>query len=109
MKIAVVGSRNLNIDIAPYIPAYASVIISGGASGVDQSAAKYAHENGLELIEFLPCYEQYGRLAPLRRNDKIVDAADCVLAIWDGKSRGTKYVIDRCMRLGKKVEVVMIR
>lgn len=108
MKIAVIGSRNLDIDLSPYIPAYASVIISGGANGVDRSAARYARENGLELVEFLPRYDRFGRMAPLRRNDEIVDAADCVLAVWDGKSRGTKYVIDRCMRLGKQIEVVMI-
>lgn len=108
MKIAVIGSRSLDIDLSPYIPAYATVIVSGGACGVDQRAAKYARDNGLELIEYLPCYEKYGRLAPLRRNDEIIDAADYVLALWDGKSRGTKYVIDRCVRLGKKIEVVMV-
>lgn len=109
MRVAVIGSRSLDVDLSPYIPAYATAIVSGGACGVDKCAAQYARDNGLELIEYLPCYDKYGRFAPLRRNDEIINAADCVLAVWDGRSRGTKYVIDRCVRLGKKIEVVMVR
>ena len=108
MKIAVIGSRNLSVDLSPYIPVYATTIISGGANGIDRRAAAYAQDNGLELIEFLPDYDQYGRLAPLHRNNEIIDSADMVIAIWDGRSRGTKYVINRCIQLNKKVEVITI-
>ena len=83
-------------------------VISGGANGIDRRAAAYARDNGLELMEFLPNYQLYGRLAPLQRNDKIISAADMILAIWDGRSTGTKYVIDKCIRDNKKVEVIMI-
>ena len=41
MKVAVIGSRELNVDISPYIPIYCTAIISGGARGVDSCAAKY--------------------------------------------------------------------
>lgn len=108
MKLAVIGSRTLTVDLTPYIPPHTSTIISGGAKGIDQCAAAYARQHGLELIEFLPDYKKYGREAPLRRNDQIIDASDRVLAVWDGKSRGTKYVIGRCVRLKKFIEVVMI-
>ena len=41
MKVAVVGSRNLNIkSIKYYIPAAATEIVSGGAKGVDAAAEK---------------------------------------------------------------------
>ncbi len=109
MKVAVVGSRSLSVDLSPYIPAYATAIISGGACGIDRCAAEYARQNGLELIEYLPDYNLYGKLAPLRRNDEIIRAADKVLVLWDGKSRGSKYVINQCIRLGKKIEVVMVK
>ena len=51
--------------------------------------------------------EVFGRQAPLQRNDAIVDYADFVLAIWDGRSRGTKYVIDRCRKTGTPVRVLL--
>ena len=106
MKLAVIGSRNLKLDISPYIPVYCKTIISGGAAGIDRCAAKYAHENGLELIEILPDYDSYGKLAPLQRNNEIIDLADSVIAIWDGKSRGTKYVIDQCASKHKHVQII---
>ena len=55
----------------------------------------------------MPNYERYGRGAPIKRNYEIVDYADEVLAIWDGKSRGTRSVIDYCNKKGKKVRVVI--
>jgi len=108
MKIAVIGTRTLSVDISPYIPVYCTAIVSGGAAGIDRCAARYAKDNGLELIEFLPEYELYGKLAPLQRNNRIIDCADSVIAFWDGYSRGTRYVIDRCNMLDKPLKIVMM-
>lgn len=64
--------------------------------------------NGLKLTEFLPEYERFGRTAPLKRNITIIENADLVLAFWDGKSRGTKFVIDSCEKLGVVVRVIRL-
>ena len=45
------------------------------------------------------------KLAPLERNKLIVDNCDCLLALWDGASRGTKYTIDLAVRKGKPVKI----
>lgn len=101
-KIAIIGSRGLIInDLEKYLPEDITEIVSGGAKGIDTCAKEYALSHGIKLTEFLPEYERYGRAAPLKRNDKIVDYADVVLVFWDGKSRGTKYVINRCEKLEK--------
>ena len=42
------------------------------------------------------------------RNKLIVDSADFVLAVWDGKSKGTKSVIDYCKKQGKPHEVRLV-
>ena len=106
MRVAVVGSRNLIVDdLEKYIPKEATIIVSGGARGIDSCARDYARKKGLIMVEFFPDYEQYGRRAPLIRNDKIVDYADLVIAFWDGKSHGTKYVIDKCNETNKKISV----
>ena len=40
-----------------------------------------------------------------RRNITIIEHSDLVLAFWDGSSRGTKFVIDRCKEMGKPIRV----
>lgn len=106
MKIAVIGSRNLNVEhLERFIPDDVEEIVSGGAIGVDASAREYARRNGKKLTEFFPDYKKYGKTAPLYRNLQIIKYADEVVAFWDGKSRGTKYVIDNCIKIGKKIRV----
>jgi uncharacterized phage-like protein YoqJ len=108
LKVAVIGSRSLTVDVEPYIPKEAKTIISGGAKGVDRCAAEFAKKAGLELIEFLPDYRRYGRGAPLRRNDQIINEADIVVVIWDGASRGTRYQIEQAKKKGKPCKVYII-
>ena len=107
MKLAIIGSRGIkNIDLKEYITSDVDEIVSGGACGVDTIAAKYAKEHGIKLTEFLPEYEKYGRGAPLVRNKEIVNYADKIIAFWDGKSKGTKYVIEYAEKTNKPYEVV---
>ena len=109
MKVAVIGSRGLSVtDLGRYLPENTTEIVSGGAKGVDTSAREYAKNNGIKLTEFLPEYTRFGRSAPLKRNITIIEYADIVLAFWDGKSRGTKFVIDNCRKLGVEVRVYII-
>ena len=99
MKVAVIGSRGLQVDnLGKYLPKDTTEIVSGGAKGVDACAREYALRHGLKLTEYLPEYNKYGRSAPLKRNITIIENADLVLAFWDGSSRGTKYVIDNCKK-----------
>lgn len=106
MKIAVIGSRGLTVkNLGHYLPKDITEIVSGGARRIDTCAKEYAVANNIKLTEFLPEYEKYGRSAPLKRNLQIIDYADEVLAFWDGKSRGTKYVIDNCKKKNKNVRI----
>ncbi|MGN0494185.1 MAG: hypothetical protein ACI4F7_11100 [Acutalibacteraceae bacterium] len=106
MKIAIVGSRNLYVnDFEKYLPEETTEIVSGGAKGIDSSAANYAVLHNIKLTEILPEYNKYGKAAPLKRNLEIIKYADLVIAFWDGKSKGTKYVIDNCKKLNIKLIV----
>ena len=107
MKLAIIGSRScppVNIEsLLKYIP---DTIVSGGARGADTYAREFANKHHLKLVEYLPEYDKYPpQLAPLERNKLIVDNCDCLLALWDGVSRGTKYTIDLAVRKGKPVKI----
>jgi predicted Rossmann fold nucleotide-binding protein DprA/Smf involved in DNA uptake len=109
MKLAIIGSRNLNVEnIGDYIPSGVTEIVSGGAKGIDTLAAQYARGKGIVLTEFLPDYARYGKGAPIVRNKQIAEYADAVLAFWDGKSKGTADSIRRFRKLGKPIKVVLI-
>ena len=70
-------------------------IPEGVTEGVSDACARdYALGHGLKLTEFLPDYSRFGRGAPLMRNITIIENADLVPAFRNGKSRGTKFVID---------------
>lgn len=107
MKVAIVGSRSINRinRLADYLPPETTAIISGGARGVDTIAANFARQKGLDLIEFLPNYRSFGSSAPLVRNLEIIAAADLVLAFWDGRSRGTQFVVTHCRAKGVPVRL----
>ena len=109
MKLAIIGSRQLNIsDLSGYIPPQVTEIVSGGARGIDTCAKEYALANNLKYTEFLPEYQKYGRYAPLKRNTQIINYADRVIAFWDGKSKGTAFVIKECQKTNKECTVIMV-
>lgn len=109
MKVAVIGSRGLTVNnLGKYLPKEVTEIVFGGAKGIDTCAREYALANNIKLTEFLPEYEKFGRGAPLKRNLQIIDYADLVLAFWDGKSSGTKYIIDNCKKRTKIVRVFLV-
>ena len=108
MKVAIIGSRKLFVDdLKEYLPADTTEIVSGGAAGIDACAEKFAKENGIPIKTFLPEYRKYGKCAPLKRNILIIDYADSVIAFWNGTSRGTKFVIDKCAETGKTIKVII--
>ncbi len=84
-------------------------IITGGARGADRLAETYADARGIKKRVIRPDYDRYGRPAPLVRNRVIVDLADRVVAFWDGKSRGTRSVIDYAGKKNKQVTVIQGR
>ncbi|WP_158964041.1 SLOG family protein [Myroides fluvii] len=117
MKLAIIGSRSFEdyplaaIHIQEVIEKEnlkLTHIVSGGAKGADQLGARFALAYHLELIVFKPDWKRYGKRAGFIRNTEIVAHADCILAFWDGQSKGTKDSIDKATGAGKKVIVVYV-
>ena len=109
MKLLIIGSRSIRqFDLSPYIPQDTDTIISGGAEGIDQLADQYADLHRLSKYIFRPRYDLYGRFAPLKRNQQMIDIADAVLIIWDGHSRGTQYSLNYAKKQNKPVTLIQV-
>lgn len=108
MKVAIIGSRNLEIEnLEKYLPENTIEIVSGGAKGIDCCAKNYAIQHNMKLTEFLPQYNMYGKGAPIKRNMEIIDYSDIIVAFWDGKSKGTKFVIESTQKLNKPILIYL--
>ena len=87
-------------------------IISGGARGADTLGERFANEMGLEISRFIPDWDGLGKRAGYVRNAEMAkfavedDNDGMLIAFWDGKSRGTKHMIDLAKRYGLEVHVV---
>lgn len=109
MKVAAIGSREFSdYDQLKGIlkPLTITMIISGGAKGADCLVQKYAKQNGVPIEIYLPDYKGHKQGAPIRRNEKIVKAADLVIAFWNGKSKGTAHVISYAQKLTKRIRII---
>ena len=109
MKLLVVGSRSIaDFDLTPYIPPDVDTIISGGAIGIDSLAEQYADLHRISKFILRPQYYLYGRTAPLKRNEQMVDMADAVLIIWDGQSKGVQYTLKYIKKTEKPFTLIQL-
>lgn len=113
MRIAIVGSRGYKdlASVESYVAALPpdSVIISGGALGVDGVAESAARRRGLRTVVFPADWDNYGKSAGFKRNVTIVTEAEKIVCFWDGRSAGARNDIDLAIEQGKPLEVYPAR
>ncbi len=116
MKIIIAGSRGItdyrHVEAAIVGAAFdITEVVSGNAIGVDilgeQWVGRQSGSIGLKI--FKPNWNQHGRSAGIIRNKEMGDYADGLIAVWDGKSRGTKHMIEYMQGLGKPVYTLVVR
>lgn len=114
MKIIVAGSR----DVTEYDTVRQAFIhsgywkefgmrievVSGTARGVDRLGEMFAVNNGLKCHKFPADWDTHGKAGGHIRNRYMGNFArehgGRLLAIWDGKSRGTKGMIEYAQGIG---------
>lgn len=84
-----------------------SVVISGCAPGVDGLGEEWAKSQGLPIERFPADWKRLKRAAGPIRNGQMADAAQALVAVWDGQSPGTKDMIRKARAKGLKVHVHM--
>ena len=114
IKIAIVGSRNFK-DFEEFskliepvfikLNGMVDCIVSGGATGTDSMAEKYAKKKNLKTIVFRPEWEKHGNSAGIIRNRIIIKNSDLILAFLLGSSKGTENSIKVAKQLKKELQI----
>ena len=113
MKLIIAGSRSLEgivdiMDIDALVKDHfllPNEVVCGMAKGIDLIGKKWADEYSPDwtddpipifVVEFPALWDKHGKKAGYMRNGYMAEYADALLAIWDGKSNGTRHMI-QCM------------
>ena len=113
MKVIIAGSRGFSdfqLLYAKCEEILANVdgveIVSGTARGADKLGEHYAGLKGHSVRQFPSDWDKHGKAAGYIRNKEMADYADCLIAFWDGESRGTKHMIDLATERGLSVHII---
>lgn len=79
------------------------IIISGHANGADTIAEHYAMDHHLQCELYPAEWDKYGRSAGPIRNEQMAKIADKVIVFWDGKSHGTKNMIQQAIKYNREL------
>lgn len=133
-KVIIAGSRSFNnynllkleldkLFSEPFI------VVSGGAKGADTLGEDYAREKGYQIERYLAkwndlsvpncrikynSYGAYNAMAGHNRNQEMLNSilnnndGGCVVAFWDGESKGTENMIRISKKVGVPVYIVKI-
>lgn len=85
-------------------------IICGMARGADMLGYRLAKEFKLPLKEFPADWERFGKSAGYIRNEQMAKYAQeqgngVLFAFWDGKSKGTKWMIELAKKYNLEVHI----
>lgn len=109
-RVAIFGSRNWKDPIAVCDAVRklraGTVVVSGGAPGVDTMAENEALAIGLIAVVVRAPWDVHKRAAGPMRNRVIADIADRGIAFWDGQSPGTAGTIELFRKAEKPIEVI---
>jgi len=128
MKVIIAGSRHISdyqlvsAVISNTISKYniqITEVVSGCAGGVDTLGEQWAFENNIPINPFpaqwddlsapnalirINKYEkEYNARAGFQRNEAMADHGDILIAVWDGRSPGTKHMINSAKSKGLAV------
>jgi hypothetical protein len=113
MRIIIAGSRSFNNypflhgKCSFFIGEHTNItIVSGTARGADQMGERFAKLRGYAVKQFPAYWDMHGKRAGYVRNEEMAKFSDALIAFWDGKSRGTRHMIDLAKKHGLRVRIV---
>lgn len=112
MKLIVAGGRDFNNyellkkEILDRYSIKNLEIVCGKARGADTLGERFAKEFKLKIKYFPANWDLNGRSAGYVRNCEMAEYADCLIAFWDWKSKGTRHMIDLANRKNIKIDII---
>jgi hypothetical protein len=114
MKTIIAGSRE-GVKLEDVEKAVASCwwkvtsIVSGTARGADRLGEEFAKKHGIPVQRFPAEWELYGKQAGPIRNIEMAKNAEALIAVWDGKSNGTRHMVSVAKKMGLQIYVHHLR
>lgn len=81
-------------------------IVCGGANGADNAGRMVGIAAKIPVKMMWADWATYGKSAGYRRNVEMGEYADRAIIFWDGKSKGSKHMIDIMEKLDKPYTVI---
>ena len=116
MKIGIVGSREgiskeivfKTLDNLYNKLSEPFTIITGGARGVDNYAKEWIENSNLHssCLKIIRPINPSDKFSYLLRNVEIITMSNAIFAFWNGKSKGTKFVIDYAKARNKNIQII---
>lgn len=108
MKVIIAGGRdcieyNLLLDAIEQSKFEITEVIGGGAKGADELGMIWATNNDIKFTKFPADWNKNGNAAGPIRNRQMAGYGEALIALWDGKSRGTKNMIEEATKKNLKV------
>ena len=85
------------------------VFLSGDCRGADALGIRFAKEGGFRIEHYPAQWQKYGKSAGPKRNEIMAQRCDFVICFWDGKSRGTRSMIDLAQKYKREIRIKMIK
>jgi len=116
MKVIIAGSRSFTdiervfSELDSYHFWYFDITecVCGMANGVDIIGKEWCLTKNIPVKEFPADWDKHGKAAGPIRNKQMAEYSDCAIVIWDGKSKGSKNMIEQMKKAQKPVYEVII-
>lgn len=111
MKVIIEGSRGITnpgqaVEDAIRASGFdITEVVSGTCAGIVRAGEAWAFRHCLPIKVFPAKWSEYGKSAGPIRNISMAHYADALIAVWDGKSKGTHQMIEAAKDKGIPVYV----
>ena len=121
MKVVIAGTRykdkegkivfddyNLVVEAVKRSGFQITQVVSGCAIGADRLGERWANSNNVPIKEMPADWNRYGNAAGPMRNKAMAQYADAAIVVWDGKSPGSRNMVENMIRQKKPYYIALI-
>lgn len=113
MRLIIAGSRAFDRgdillrEVKYFVGEEKIRVLSGMAKGADMLGYNYAKIWNIPVDEHPADWNKYGKRVGYLRNIEMAKNADACIVFWDGKSKGSKMMIDIAKDYNLKLQIIL--